>query len=80
MSLTTDNWQFVINIITEFQEGNTCVAFNSSSRYLLTGGKGKTLNIWDMKTKSIKKTYKVGEIIDNRPSLGCIRNISSNQI
>ena len=44
----------------KLQEGNTCVAFNSSSRYLLIGGKGKTLNIWDMKTKSIKKTYKVG--------------------
>lgn len=49
--------------ISELQEGNTCVAFNSSSRYLLTGGKSKNLNIWDMKTKSIKKTYKVGDVI-----------------
>lgn len=46
-------------IFCQFQEGNTCVSFNSSSRYLLTGGKSKTLSIWDMKTKSIKKTYKV---------------------
>ena len=52
-------------ILFKLQEGNTCVAFNSSSRYLLTGGKAKTLNIWDMKTKSIKKTYKVGS---TRPS------------
>lgn len=48
-------------------EGNTCVAFNSSSRYLLTGGKGKTLNIWDMKTKSIKKTYK-----DHKDVVSCV--------
>lgn len=48
-------------------EGNTCVAFNSSSRYLLIGGKGKTLNIWDMKTKSIKKTYK-----DHKDVVSCV--------
>lgn len=48
-------------------EGNTCVAFNSSSRYLLTGGKAKTLNIWDMKTKSIKKTYK-----DHKDVVSCV--------
>lgn len=48
-------------------EGNTCVAFNSSSRYLLTGGKAKTLNIWDMKTKSIKKTYK-----DHKDVVSCL--------
>ena len=50
----------LILIFCTFQEGNTCVSFNSSSRYLLTGGKSKTLSIWDMKTRSIKKTYKVG--------------------
>ena len=51
--------RFYSIVCCKFQEGNTCVSFNSSSRYLLTGGKSKTLNIWDMKTKSIKKTYKV---------------------
>jgi len=49
----------IVLFLCTFQEGNTCVSFNSSSRYLLTGGKSKTLNIWDMKTRSIKKTYKV---------------------
>lgn len=48
-------------------EGNTCVAFNSSSRYLLTGGNSKTLNIWDMKTKSVKKTYK-----DHKDIVSCV--------
>ncbi|XP_020615589.1 protein NEDD1-like [Orbicella faveolata] len=48
-------------------EGNTCVSFNSSSRYLLTGGKSKTLNIWDMKTRSIKKTYK-----DHKDIVSCL--------
>ena len=53
------------------QEGNTCVAFNSSSRYLLTGGKSKTLGIWDMKTKGLKKTYRVGK----EPFMSCRKHL-----
>lgn len=51
------------------------MAFNSSSRYLLTGGNSKTLNIWDMKTKSVKKTYKVSH--NMKRNLNCfVRNDS----
>ena len=42
-----------------FKENQSCVAFNSNSRYLLTGGKSKILSVWDLKTKVVKKTYKV---------------------
>lgn len=39
-------------------EDDTCLAFSSSSRHLLTAGKNKILNFWDLKTRSIKKKIK----------------------
>ncbi|XP_035676185.1 protein NEDD1-like isoform X3 [Branchiostoma floridae] len=39
-------------------ESQTCVAFHSTSRYLLTGGKDGTIHIFDIKTKKVKKQYK----------------------
>ncbi|XP_022080950.1 protein NEDD1-like [Acanthaster planci] len=38
-------------------EKQTCVAFNSTSRYLLTGGKNRVVSIWDLKSRKVKKTY-----------------------
>ncbi|XP_038067720.1 protein NEDD1-like isoform X2 [Patiria miniata] len=39
------------------EEKQTCVAFNSTSRYLLTGGKNRIVSIWDLKSRKLKKTY-----------------------
>lgn len=38
--------------------GNLCVDFNSTSSYLLVGGEDSCINLWDLKSKKIKKTYK----------------------
>lgn len=61
------------------QPGNLCVDFNSTSSYLLVGGEDSCINVWDLKSRKIKKTYKV-EILENyyqfrwswldRPGLG----------
>ncbi|XP_074646303.1 protein NEDD1-like [Tubulanus polymorphus] len=37
---------------------HTCVAFNSHSRYLLSGGKNGLITVFDLKTQKQKKTYK----------------------
>ncbi|XP_033647382.1 protein NEDD1-like [Asterias rubens] len=46
------------NII-ELAEGEkqTSVSFNSTSRYLLSGGKNRIVSIWDLKSRKLKKTY-----------------------
>ena len=36
-----------------------CVAFNSTSRYVMGGSKDGVVSIWDLKTRKIKKSYKV---------------------
>ncbi|XP_077988470.1 protein NEDD1-like [Glandiceps talaboti] len=49
------------NIVTEsIAEGEkqTCLSFISNSRYLISGGKDKIVNVWDMKSKKLKKTFK----------------------
>ncbi|XP_031562509.1 protein NEDD1-like [Actinia tenebrosa] len=48
-------------------DGYSCAAFNSTSRYLLLGGKTKTLSVWDLKSKSVKKTYK-----EHKDAVSCL--------
>lgn len=48
-------------------ESDTCVAFNSSSRHLLTAGENKVLNLWDLKTRTIKKKIK-----NHKDSINCV--------
>lgn len=38
--------------------GSLCVDFNSTSSYLLVGGTDCSINVWDLKSRKIKKTYK----------------------
>ncbi|XP_048585138.1 protein NEDD1 [Nematostella vectensis] len=59
-----------INRSTDFVvgDGHTCAAFNSTSRYLLLGGKTKTLTAWDVRSKSVKKTYK-----DHKDTVSCLQ-------
>ncbi|XP_014668751.1 PREDICTED: protein NEDD1-like [Priapulus caudatus] len=38
-------------------EGQTCVAYNSLSRYLLSGGRSGVVHIYDLKTSELKKRY-----------------------
>ncbi|XP_070558499.1 protein NEDD1-like [Ptychodera flava] len=49
------------NIVSEgLAEGDkqTCLSFISNSRYLISGGKNRIVNIWDMKSRKLKKTFK----------------------
>ena len=40
-----------------FLPGRTSLAFNSTSRYIMAGGKDGSLHAWDLKSKKLKKTY-----------------------
>ncbi|ESO84367.1 hypothetical protein LOTGIDRAFT_236321 [Lottia gigantea] len=40
------------------EKGNLCVDFNSNSRYILYGGTSCLVNVWDLKTKKMKKSFK----------------------
>ena len=44
-----------------FQESQTCVAFNSTSRYIVTGGQDGHVHVWDLKAQpfKLKRSYKV---------------------
>ncbi|XP_076095952.1 protein NEDD1-like [Mytilus galloprovincialis] len=46
--------------VTEFDSpaGSLCVDFNSTSSYLLVGGTDSCINVWDLKSRKIKKQYK----------------------
>lgn len=44
------------DIPTAFEQSN--VAFSNSSRYLVSGGKDCVVNVWDIKSKSIKRTFR----------------------
>lgn len=48
-------------------EGRTCAALSSVSRYLLTGGKDGSLQIWDLRSKKLKKTYR-----DHKKPVTCL--------
>ncbi|XP_072025413.1 protein NEDD1-like [Amphiura filiformis] len=39
-------------------EKQTCLALNSTSRYMVTGGKNQMVSIWDIRNRKLKKTYK----------------------
>ncbi|XP_046841301.1 protein NEDD1-like [Xenia sp. Carnegie-2017] len=39
-------------------ENDTCLGFNATSRHLVTAGRDKIINIWDLKTRTIKKKIK----------------------
>ncbi|KAL5013981.1 hypothetical protein ScPMuIL_008251 [Solemya velum] len=45
--------------------GVKCIDFNSTSRYLLTGG-NKVVTLWDLKGKKVKKSYK-----DHKSAVTC---------
>ncbi|XP_028398227.1 protein NEDD1-like isoform X2 [Dendronephthya gigantea] len=49
-------------------EDDTCLAFNSSSRLLITAGKNKVVNVWDLKNKLIKKKIK-----NNSDAINCVK-------
>ncbi|XP_050413244.1 protein NEDD1 [Patella vulgata] len=42
----------------DVEKGNLCVDFNSNSRYLLYGGNNCIVNVWDLKSKKLKKSFK----------------------
>ncbi|XP_030828961.1 protein NEDD1-like [Strongylocentrotus purpuratus] len=48
-------------------EKQTCLSMNSTSRYLVCGGKNKLVSIWDLKNKKLKRTYK-----EHRDSVSCV--------
>ncbi|XP_041457749.1 protein NEDD1-like [Lytechinus variegatus] len=45
----------------------TCLSINSTSRYMVCGGKNKLISIWDVKNKKLKRTYK-----EHRDSVSCV--------
>ncbi|XP_054750791.2 protein NEDD1-like isoform X1 [Lytechinus pictus] len=45
----------------------TCLSINSTSRYMVCGGKNKLISIWDVKNKKLKRTYK-----EHRESVSCV--------
>lgn len=55
--------------VTELAAGEkqTCIALNSSSRYLACGGRNRTITVWDLKTKKMKKQYK-----GHKDAISCI--------
>ncbi|XP_072181527.1 protein NEDD1-like [Diadema setosum] len=56
------------NVI-ELAEGEkqTCLALNSTTRYLACGGKNQLVSIWDLKSKKLRKTYK-----EHRDNVTCV--------
>ena len=42
-----------------FQSGCLCLDLNETSRYMLVGGSDGLISVWDVKSKKIRKTYKV---------------------
>lgn len=48
-----------VTVITIFQDGRTCLAFNAVSRYIMAGGADGVVNVYDLKTQKLKKSYKV---------------------
>ena len=42
-----------------FQSGCLCLDLNETSRYMLCGGSDGLISVWDLKSKKIRKTYKV---------------------
>ncbi|XP_048462516.1 protein NEDD1-like isoform X2 [Rhincodon typus] len=40
------------------QRGQTCVSLNSTMNLILSGGMDSAVNIWDLKTKKLHKSYK----------------------
>ena len=47
------------------QTGCQCIDVNEPSRYLLTGGSDGIISVWDLKTKKVRKTYKVSKDSSN---------------
>ena len=45
--------------IGQLQIQQSSVAFNGHSRYLVSGGLDCVINIWDIKSRTVKRTYKV---------------------
>ncbi|XP_007522102.1 protein NEDD1 [Erinaceus europaeus] len=48
-------------------EKQTCINLNSTSMHLVSGGPNKTVNIWDLKSKSVHRTLK-----DHKDEVTCV--------
>lgn len=48
--------------------GRLCVDLTSTSRYLVVGGSDGIINAWDLKSRTIKKSYK-----DHKGPVSCVR-------